>query len=437
MSSVQPVRLRGEARLAGGVPAPAEVALLADGFSVAVGGGAPWSATYRDVTTLVVDAGAVLVGLGAAGTGQRWLFERFGAATGALSRGLRDGRLRQALCDGLVELHDGAPVELVEFAAGAATGVAQLLYHDRGVALAPLEGSGAPLRFARGDIGHLAVDAAGGTLRIAGAAGILARGLASLDLLRLGPAASSHRDRWAALRDGAVADIAGILGVLLADAPFEVRSRALGAVREGRPVERSALGPAWGIVEAAVLTEPTFEVSYRTLASRAGDAASRWLAVAADQPGSIDPPRIWFLVALPGNLLALELVSQGAHATYCFRVAPRSSFGGGAIDTELLAAAAGDVSEALVDGRFLREPMAIPGDRLADPEYLRYRLALAVLPSLAAARGRFVARLVHSDEAAWAAALDDLIRWHGAQRDEAAEWPGRAAQEAAIPVKED
>lgn len=437
MSSAEPVRLRGEVRPAGGVAAPAEVTFVADGFSVAVGGGAPWSAAYRDVTAIVVDAGAVMVGLGGVATDQRWLFERFGAAAGALVRGLRDGRLRQRLRDGLVDLDDDEPIEVVEFAAGPVIGVAQLLYHERGVALAPLEGSGAPIRIARGDIASLAVDGASGKLHVDGADWNLAREVASLDLLHLGQAAASHRDRWAALRDGAAADIAAILGPLLADAPFELRSHALGAVREGRPVERAVLGPAWEVVESAVLTEPTFATSYQALVSRAGDAASRWLGVAADQPGSIDPPRIWFLVAMPGNLLALELVSEGAHATYCFRVAPRSSFAGGAIEPGLLVAAARDVSEALVEGRFLREPMAIPADRLADPEFLRYRLALAALPSLAAARARFVARLIHSDEAAWAAALDDLIRWHGAERDEAAEWAGRAAQEAAIPVKED
>jgi hypothetical protein len=416
------------------VAAPAEVTFVADGFSVAVGGGAPWSAAYRDVTAIVVDAGAVLVGLGAAGTGARWLLERFGASTGALVRGLRDGRLRQRLADGLVDLEDEMPVELVEFATGSSTGVAQLLYHERGVAIAALEGSASPLRIARGDIGILAVDEAGGKLHVEGAQGLLTGGLAALDLLHLGQAAPSHRDRWAALRDGSAADIGAILGTLLADAPFEVRNRALATIREGRPVERASLGPAWDAVEAAVLTEPAFAASYRALVGRAGDAAaSRWLAVAADQPGSIDPPRIWFLVALPGNLLALELVSEGAHATYCFRVAPRSAFAGGAIEPALLAAAARDVSEGLLDGRFLREPMAIPADRLAAPSNLRYRLALAVLPSLAAARARFVARLVHSDETAWAAALDELIQWHGAQRDDAAEWPGRAAEEAEIP----
>ena len=91
-----------------------------------------------------------------------------------------------------------------------------------------------------------------------------------------------------------------------------------------------------------------------------------------------------------------------------------------------------DVSEALVDCRFLREPMALPAEQLALPKYLRYRLALKVLPSLATARSRFVARVVHSDPESWAGAVADLIKWHGSARDEDADWPGRKSQESAI-----
>jgi hypothetical protein len=91
-----------------------------------------------------------------------------------------------------------------------------------------------------------------------------------------------------------------------------------------------------------------------------------------------------------------------------------------------------DISEALIDARFLREPMAIPAVRLTEPRFLRYRLALRALPSLAAARSRFVARIAHRDDASWAAAIGDLVRWHGSTRDDDAEWPGRATQERDI-----
>jgi hypothetical protein len=94
--------------------------------------------------------------------------------------------------------------------------------------------------------------------------------------------------------------------------------------------------------------------------------------------------------------------------------------------------AVAEISESLVDSRFLREPMALPDDQLRQPKALRYRLALAALPSLASARARFVARIVHRDDASWAAALDDLMAWHATARDDAAVWPGRAAQEAEV-----
>jgi hypothetical protein len=446
MTASSPIALRGEARISGGSATAATITFEAGGFRVAVGDAMPWSAAYRDVAAVVVDAGAVLAQLGTGAGAQSWVFERFGSGLGAVARGLRDGRLRQLLSDGLVEVDDDEPIELVEFAADGLSGVAQLLYHDRGVALAPLDERLARLGIRRADIGTVVATLATGSLRVEGAAGPLATGrpvsgpaapdavtVHAVELLGLGAAAERHRGRWVGLRDGAAVDCAAIVAALLPDAPFDVRRRAASVLLEGRPADAVALGDAWEAVETAVLTEPAFAESYRALVDRAGGpAAARWLALAPDRPGIPDPPRIWFLVGLPGNLVAMELVSAGAHATYLFRVAPRATYGGGAADATLLAATVHDVCDALVDGRFLREPMAIPGARLAEPRYLRYRLAIAALPSLAAARARFVARIVHRDPASWADALDDLIRWHGSTRDEAAEWPGRATEEARI-----
>jgi hypothetical protein len=155
------------------------------------------------------------------------------------------------------------------------------------------------------------------------------------------------------------------------------------------------------------------------------------LAIAPVAPGA-DEARSWFFVPLPSNLVALELVSEGAHATYFFRVQPRAEHAGVAATPDALRVAVHGLSEALIDARFLREPMALPEDQLRQPRHLRYRLALSALPSLAAARQRFVGRIVHRDDASWSAAIDDLITWHESARDDAAVWPGRAAQEAMV-----
>lgn len=445
--------VRGRSASASG-DVPVTVALEAEGFSVAVGDSAPWWAAYRDVMSVRADAGSVEVGIGAGHGGRLLKVGQLGPAVGTLVRGLRDGRTRQWLSDGLVELDADALPELVEFAAGPIGGVASILYHARGVALAPVDEQLPRFNVRRAEIGAVTGDPAAGTIRVEGPPGeaggrTLARGRAvggapnaeaavdALEFRGLGGLAERHRQRWAAVRDSAAADIAAILAARLADAPFDVRRGIGGVLREGQPSELTALGDGGPVLEAAVLADPGFAASYRTLVDRAGGpAAPRWIALAPVRPGNPDEVQIWFLVPLPGNLVALELVSAGAHATYLYRVAPRADYDPSGARPANFATAVREVSEALMDSRFLREPMALPAERLAEPRYLGYRLALAALPSLAAARARFVARLVHADPASWAAALDDLIGWHGAERDEAAAWPGRAAMEAEIEAAE-
>jgi hypothetical protein len=431
-----PAVLRGEARHPGGMSAAAIVTLDEEAIAVSVAGTAPWSAGYRDLDTVMVDGGIVMIQLGDGAGADRWLFERFGTLTGRLARGLRDGRLRQRLADGLVETDPDDEIDLVEYGAGAETGIAQLLYHERGVVLAPVDDRLAWRRIRRADIGGVDLQAAVGGVAIGSAGRSLATepgGGPALRLLRLGPTAVKHRERWAALRDGAAADASAIVAGLVPDAPIGVRRAASAAMLEGRPTTPGILGEAWDVLETATLGHPPFDESYRLLREIGGgaEAAPRWLVAAPERPGNAEEPKLWFFVGLPGNLVAMELVSAGSHATYLFRVVPRAEFTGllpmGALD-----AAVADVSEALIDARFLREPMALPVARLAEPAGLRYRLALASLPTLAAARARFVARVVHRDPESWRGAIEDLVAWHGFARDDAAEWPGRAAQEAQV-----
>jgi hypothetical protein len=295
-----------------------------------------------------------------------------------------------------------------------------------GFVVCPLDERVTWIHFRRASIGTVEVPAPG-DVAIAGDPG-------TLTLRGLGAASTRLHDKIAKLRDGAFSDAAGFVDQLMPDAAFGVRQMASDLLVDGRPTRPDKFGDArWPVVETAVLGEPKFAASYQSLCSSAGSAAPRWVAMSPVDPGGKDP-KIWFLIAMPGNLVALELVTAGAHATYFFRVMPRASYKGEPPEKLGVAGeqAVRDISEALVDCRFLREPMALPADQLKLPAYLRYRLALAVLPSLSMARARFVARIVHRSEASWAAAVADLIRWHSGVQDEAAEWPGRAAQESAI-----
>ncbi len=416
----------GQGRLArpGSSPSSASVRLDAGRFEVAIAGQPPIMADYRDITTLLIGQGTLLLVLGEGDGSLRVVLEQLGQRLGTLVAQLRERRTRQRLGDAFVQLGDD-PLPLLEYRLGDQHGVALLALHAWGAELVPVDDAVRPMRIRRGEMGSVEADPAGGLVRVTLPAG-------TLELPGLGAAATAWGQRLGELRDGALRDAATLVGGLVPDAPFGSRNLLGRLLVDGRPASVADLGAELARIDGAVLTEPTFAASFRDLLARGG-ADVRWFALAPERPGS-DTRRAWYLVALPGNLIALELVSEGAHATYLFRVAPRSTYSGEgpAAIAEQHAAAARDISAALIDARFLREPMALPVAQLASARYLRYRLALAALPGLAAARRRFVARLVHDDPTRWAKALDDLIAWHTTARDEAAEWPGRATEEAAV-----
>ena len=439
---LEAVSVQGEARLAGPgtTPTPATVTLDDTGLTLEAGGEPPVRAEYRDLSLIAIQQSTALLVLGDGPDAMRWMLGKFGDHLGPLVRELRERRLKQRLTDGLVEVPDD-PAELVEFdwrpstqglgpgpdgPASAAAGVGQLVEYPWGFVVAPIDERVSWIRYRRAAIARVTLPTPGDV--------VVEGGPGQLRLRGLGAGATRFHDRIQKLRDGAFADAAAFVEQLLPDAPFGVRQKASALLVDGRPTRPDEFGESgWPIVETAVLGEPTFAESYRALCATAGTAAPRWVAMSPVDPGGTDP-KIWFLIAMPGNLVALELVTAGAHATYFYGVMPRAQYKGEPPERLGVAAemAVRDVSEALVDCRFLREPMALPADQLRLPKYLRYRLALAVLPTLAWARARFVARVVHKDPASWSAAVADLIRWHSTARDEAAEWPGRSAQEAQV-----
>jgi hypothetical protein len=421
-----PVTITGQGRdLAAGQAAngPLRAELRETDFTLTVGG-APMVAGYRDLTSVAVQQGQVLLVL--ADGAARVIVEGLGDRLGLLVSALRDRRARQLLADRLIELAAGESLPLVEYRAGAEHGVAQLAYHAWGAALLPLEERRDWHLLRRARIERVEADRSSGNLQVDYSTGPVGGQAGSFELGGLGAATEQHRVRMAGLREAALADAARTVARLLPDAPFAARRTASQLLVDGRPVDRVALGEAWPLVEQAVLSEPTFATAYGELLARGGGPA--WLALAPVKPGT-DEHRAWFFVGLPGNLVAMEIVSAGAHATYLFSVVPRAGFRGESA-AELAEPATDvvtEVSEALIDMRFLREPIYLPADRLADPRHLRSRLAVAALPSLQAARARFVGRLIHRDEEAWSRSLDAAIAWHAAARDDSQRWLGGAA----------
>ena len=434
------VQASGKDLVAGGDVGAVRIEISGSGVSLVGAGGAPIVANFRDVTTIAVDQGRLLLVFGDGTT--RYLMDGLGDRLGLVVSELREGRARQTLHDRFIEVPNQERIELAEYRAGDEHGVAQIAYHEWGVALLPVDERHAPRLVRRAEIAKVTADGTLGAVAIQMRPRPGAAANESIELLALGAQFEHHRARLAALRDGALQDAATLVARLLPDAPFAVRQAASAALVDGRPVAQSELGDAWPYVERAVLVDPTFAASYHSLVARGtlnGDAAPSWIALApklrtvpgaptdADSGGS--DCMSWFLVGLPGNVVAFELVSTGAHATYLFRVVPRAQYSGETA-ADALTQAVYDVSECLIDTRFLREPMYLTESALLDPRFTRYRFAIAALPTLRAARWRFVGRLIHRDDATWSAGLEDAIRFNSSSRDDAAVWPGGAPTDA-------
>jgi hypothetical protein len=382
-----------------------------DSFTLANAGQQPVIAAYRDLETLAVDQGRVLLVLN--GRQVRLIAEQLGAGLATLVGELRERRARQMLTDRLIDLPDGERLELFEYADGGEHGVAQLAFHPWGVALMPLDERRPWRQVRRADIRAVRPDQTAGKLSVETTARPGAGG-AAFELLGLGLDTVRTAQRLATLREGALGDAAAIVARLAPDAPVSLRQRAASLLVDGHPTSPKELDDAWGPIERAVLAEPTFAATYAALCAKSGAAApdGRWIALAPVRPGDPTENMAWFLVGLPGDMLAFELVSTGAHATYLFR-APDS-----------FEAAVFDVSECLIDSRFLRSAIYLTDAALADARNQRQRLAINALPSLRAARARFVGRLIHTDEAAWATSLDEALKWNAANPGATSAWPG-------------
>jgi hypothetical protein len=401
--SEAPIVVAGEGRVVGRDASnqPLRFELRPADFVVS-GGGVQMVMAYRDLATVAVDQGRMLLDLGG---GQRVIAERLGAGLGTLLGALRDRRARQTLSDRFIEVPYGDAIELVEYQSGDERGVAQLAYHAWGVALLPLD-ERQPWRLVRrADVSGVTADHDRGRLTVELRPRPSLPSATPIELIALGATVERERAKIDGLRAQALADAGSIVNVLLPDAQFADRAAAAALLVDGRPVTPAELSGAWSAVERSVLADPTFAASYAALAKRSGSGGSpakTWVSLAPITPGQTDQHMAWFFVALPGDLVAFELVSEGAHATYLFRAA------------DSLEAAVFDISECLIDSRFLREPIYMTDAELAHPDNARYRLAIAAMPSLRAARARFIQRLIHTDQESWESSLDDAIHTGGA-----------------------
>lgn len=149
---------------------------------------------------------------------------------------------------------------------------------------------------------------------------------------------------------------------------------------------------------------------------------------------------VWFMMAIPGsvekggNSVAMEVTSEGGHATYLFRVLPRAKFPGSSPEDfrEAASETLRATNEAMITTGFRREPIYLDEAKLSTPAYRKYLYASRNLPELVLLRDRFYARIIHTTPESWTADLSEALLFNVSAVDDGAKW-GKSQAEAESP----
>ena len=111
-------------------------------------------------------------------------------------------------------------------------------------------------------------------------------------------------------------------------------------------------------------------------------------------------------------------------ATYFFRLTSRNRY---SQSTDLDVADNLDtfiqnITRALIEINFRREPIYLSDYDLESTKYAQYRFAIAKIPSLKTLRNQFVGRVIHASQAQWEADVKSLLAFNAENIDDAEKW---------------
>ncbi len=148
--------------------------------------------------------------------------------------------------------------------------------------------------------------------------------------------------------------------------------------------------------------------------------------------GNLTDDYIWFLIPIynleqgrPGNAIAMEATSEGGRATYFFRIVSRRDYFSFS-DLEDFHVITNDfitqVNRCMLSINFRREPIYLPEERLNEPRYHKYRIAIQNIPALQKLRHHFIGRVFHRSAEQWEQDVMNLLRFNVSAREDDLKW---------------
>jgi len=143
-----------------------------------------------------------------------------------------------------------------------------------------------------------------------------------------------------------------------------------------------------------------------------------------EKPQEKPKEEIWFMVPLPSNAIAMEVVTAPGHATYFFKIKSRGEFHSVSLAAlqDDIAQVMDDLSLSLIDLRFRRTPIYIGEEMFDRPEYVVYKFAVKKLPNLRRIRELFIGRVIHRSLDQWKKDTESLLEWNTSIKDDSQKW---------------
>jgi len=153
--------------------------------------------------------------------------------------------------------------------------------------------------------------------------------------------------------------------------------------------------------------------------------------------GDLTGEYIWFLVPIYGatekgygNAVAVEATEATGEespgkATYFFRMISRRDFPTLKIPDQLdseVDRLIKTINRCMLDINFRREPIYLPDERLDEPDYVKYRIAVQRIPSLQLLRNLYIGRVIHASPEQWKNDVTELLKFNATTPDDSSKW---------------
>ncbi len=150
--------------------------------------------------------------------------------------------------------------------------------------------------------------------------------------------------------------------------------------------------------------------------------------------GDLTGEYVWFLIPVysinpkeSGNAVAIEATSGegGGKATYFFRLVSRKDYPNFKSIEDLHCATDNFIKKmnrCLLSINFRREPIYLPDERLGEPQYEKYKFAIAKIPALRELRQLFIGRVIHRTPEQWKNDVMDLLKFNVSMQDDNTRW---------------